>query len=178
MSRTLERLILVSALVAGCANVPKSQSKRTVLEMEAAQTVQQMLAKDPALQSLLDQAAGHIVFPEVRQGGFVVGGASGRGVIYEHGRQVGYAELSQASVGAQVGGQKYAELIVVRDKSTLDNLKAGSLDVGAQASAVILRQGRGTATSFGPNGVAVVIDPKGGAMVSASITGQRIKATM
>jgi lipid-binding SYLF domain-containing protein len=178
MSRTLERLIVVSALVAGCASVPKSQVKRTELETEAAQALQEMVAKDPGLPSLLDQAAGYIVFPEVKQGGFVVGGAGGKGVVYEHGQPVGFADLSQASVGAQVGGQKFAELIVVRDKFTLDKIKAGSLDVGGQASAVILKEGAGTATRFGANGVAVVVNPKGGAMVNVSITGQRIKATM
>ena len=64
--------------------------------------------------------------------------AGGRGVIYEQGRQVGFAKLSEASVGAQVGGQKFAELVIVRDQFTLDKLKAGTFDFGAQAQAVIL----------------------------------------
>ena len=111
MVRLLGQFMMVSALVVGCASAPKTHSQRTQLERDAAQAQREMLAKDPTLQSLLDRAAGHIVFPEIKQGGFVVGGASGRGVIYEHGRPSGFADLSQASVGAQVGGQKFAEMI-------------------------------------------------------------------
>jgi lipid-binding SYLF domain-containing protein len=179
MLRILGQLVIVGALaVGGCASAPKSASARSELEMDAARAKQAMLTKDPALHSLLDQAAGYIVFPEVKQGGFVVGAANGKGVVYEKGRFVGYANLTEASVGAQVGGQKFAEMVIVRDRFTLDKIKSGSLDVGAQASAVIIRQGVAAATQFGNNGVAVVIDPLGGAMVNASVSGQRIKTTM
>jgi lipid-binding SYLF domain-containing protein len=170
--------VVLGAFVAGCASTPKSQSKRTQLEIQAAEARQEMLAKDPALRSLLDQAAGYIVFPEIAQGGFIVGGAGGDGVVYERGRRVGFAQLSQGAVGALVGGQKFAELIVVRDKPTLDKMKAGTFDFGAQSSAVILKAGAGAATSFGANGVAVVVNPISGAMLNASVTGQKIKATM
>jgi lipid-binding SYLF domain-containing protein len=178
MAKTLGRLILAAALVGGCATAPKTHDERSQLEQEARDALQAMQAKDRSLGPLLDQAAGYIVFPEVKAGGFVVGGAGGRGVIFERGRIVGFAQMSQAAVGALIGGQKYAELIVVRDRFTLDKIKAGNFDFGAQASAVIVKAGAATATRFGENGVAVVVDPRGGAMVNLSLTGQRIKATM
>jgi lipid-binding SYLF domain-containing protein len=178
MATALRRLFVVFALVAGCASVPKTHAGRSQLRADAIRTQQGMVAKDPSLQPLIDQAAGHIVFPEIGQGGFIVGGASGKGVIFEKGSPTGFAELSQASVGAQVGGQKYAEMVIVRDRETLDRIKSGQFDLGGQASAVILREGAGTGARFGNNGVAVVVNPIAGAMVSASITGQQIKATM
>jgi lipid-binding SYLF domain-containing protein len=171
-------MLVGAALVAGCASAPKTHSERTQLDEQAARAKEAMLEKDPSVQSLLDQSAGYIVFPEVKEGGFIVGGAGAQGVVYQQGRPVGYARLSRASVGAQIGGQKYAELVAVRDQFTLDKMRAGDTDIGGQASAVILRAGAATASSFGEKGVAVVIDPIGGAMVSASITGQRIKMTM
>ncbi|HEX9102010.1 MAG TPA: hypothetical protein VF997_07400 [Polyangia bacterium] len=171
-------MLVGAALVAGCAGTPRTQAKRTLLDNQAAEAREAMLAKDPSVRPLLDQSAGYIVFPEVKEGGFIVGGAGAEGVVYERGRPVGYAELSRASIGAQIGGQKYAELVAIRDKFTLDKMKAGEMDVGAQASAVILRAGTATATTFGEKGVAVVIDPIGGAMVNASVSGQRIKTTM
>jgi lipid-binding SYLF domain-containing protein len=179
MLRTVARLALVAAaLVAGCASTPKTQAKRMELERSAAQAKEAMITKDPTIRPLLRQSAGYIVFPVVKEGGFIVGGASADGVVYERGQPVGYAQLSRASFGAQIGGQKYAELVAVRDKFTLDRMKAGNVDLGGQASAVILRAGTGTATSFGDNGIAVVMNPIGGAMVNASLTGQRIKTTM
>lgn len=179
MVRSVARLMLVAAaLIAGCASTPKSQAKRTQLEEEAVAARDEMLAKDPTLRSLIDQSAGYIVFPRVKEGGFIVGGAGDNGVIFQHGRVAGYAQLSRVSVGAQIGGQTYSELIAVRDQFVLDKMKAGDFDLGGQASAVILRAGAATATNFSDKGIAVVMDPIGGAMVNASVSGQRIKATM
>jgi lipid-binding SYLF domain-containing protein len=178
MTRTVRLLSVVFAIIAGCASAPKSQSKISQLEKDAVAAKNQMIAEDPGLQSLIDQGAGYIIFPEIKQGGFIVGAAKGVGVIFEDGKYAGMAELSQGSVGAQVGGQKFAELIISRDKFTLDKIKSGSFDMGAQASAVILRQGEGSAAQFGDSGVAVIVNPISGAMVSASITGQQIKAKM
>jgi lipid-binding SYLF domain-containing protein len=165
----------VGVLVTACASVPKSESKRAELEAVATATLRVLEAKDPSVRSLIDQSAGYVVFPAIKQGGAIIGGAGGTGVVYENGQRTGFAELSQASVGAQLGGQKYAELVIVRDKFTLDKMKAGSFDFGGQASAVILKQGAGTATQWGPNGVAVIVQPTKGAMVNASVSGQQIK---
>lgn len=179
MQRTVARLMFViAALATACASTPRTRSAKRELDEQAMQAKEAMLAKDPSVRSLIDQSAGYIVFPEVKEGGFIVGGAGAQGVIFENGQPVGYASLSRASVGAQIGGQKYAELVAVRDKFTLDKMKAGTMDLGGQASAVILRAGVATRTNFSDKGIAVVMDPIGGAMVNASISGQRIKATL
>jgi lipid-binding SYLF domain-containing protein len=175
---TVVAALLASAMIAGCASAPKTTSERSQLERDAHRAREAMLVKDPGIRPLLERSAGYIIFPEVKEGGFVVGGAGGQGVVYEHGRVNAFATVSQGSVGAVLGGQKFAELIIVRDKFTLDKIKAGTFDVGAQASAVILKAGAGGATRFSDNGVAVVLDPLSGAMVNAAITGQQIKVTM
>ena len=174
MMRAVGLFVAVSALVMGCAGVPKSRSERAEVTADAHQTLQEMVAKDPDVQGLIDQSAGYIIFPSVKQGGAIVGGAGGSGVVYENGRRTGYAALSQASIGAQLGGQKYSELVIVRDRDKLESMKSGKFDVGAQASAVILKQGAASATRFGKNGVAVFVQPKGGAMVNVSVSGQQI----
>jgi lipid-binding SYLF domain-containing protein len=179
MVRAIAGLMMVGGLIAtGCATVPKSHAQRSQLEQDALATLAEIKAKDPSVQPLLDQAAGYIVFPEIKQGGFVVGGAGGRGVVFENGKRTAFAEMSQASLGAQIGGQKFAELVIVRDRFTLEKIKGGSFDFGGQASATILRAGAASSTRFGANGVAVVVNPIGGAMVSLSVTGQRIKTVM
>jgi lipid-binding SYLF domain-containing protein len=178
MVKTLGVILAVGTLVAACAHAPKSEAKRSQLEQQASAELQEMLTKDPSLNSLLQQSAGYIVFPSVGQGGFIVGGAGGQGVLYENGQVAGFATLSQASFGAQVGGQKFAQLIVVRDRWQLDRMKAGQFDVGGQASATIIKAGAATAAQFGRNGLAVIVNPKGGAMLNVSLTGQKIKITM
>jgi len=170
-------LLIGSMLVAGCATAPRSRSARVELQDRAAGTVEAILEKDPSVQPLLDNSAGYIVFPEVAEGGFIVGGGGAQGVIYQGGQPIAFAQLSRISFGAEVGGQKYAELIVVRDQFMLDKIKSGSVNIGGEASAVIIHAGAATEARWGENGVAVVVDPLGGAMLNLSVAGQQIKTT-
>jgi len=171
-------VLAASTLIAtGCASVPKSDSGREALKADAKQALDEMVAKSPNLTSIMKDSVGYVVFPDVARGGFVVGGGGGEGVLFENGRAVGFAELSQASVGAQVGGQRYAELIVLRDRDALQRMKDGKFDFGGQVSAVAIRAGASAEAQF-RDGVAVFVHPKGGAMLDVSLAGQRVKVVM
>jgi lipid-binding SYLF domain-containing protein len=178
MDRTRIVSLAISCLFVGvaCASTPKSTAQRDALTTDAHNTVAMMTAADPGLQPLLDQAAGYVVFPDVKQGGFVVGASAGKGVLFEGGVPVGFAELRQASVGAQVGGQTFSELVVLKDRQALDRVKASKFAFGGQASAVAIKSGAASSARF-ESGVAVFVRPKGGAMLNVSVTGQRIKFT-
>jgi len=165
-------LTVAAGLLVGCASAPASRAEQDALLQEAATTMQQMRAEDPALGELVRQSYGYALFPKVTKGGLVVGGASGQGVVYERGKHVGYCDLTQASVGLQVGAQTFSELILFEDGGALDRFKAGSLNFGADASAVVLESGVATNAAF-VDGVAVVVRPIGGAMVEASVGGQQ-----
>jgi lipid-binding SYLF domain-containing protein len=165
-------VIVVAALLVGCATAPASRAEQDTLLAEASSKMQQMRAEDPSLAELVRRGYGYAMFPEVTKGGLGVGGAYGRGVVYEQGRHVGYSDVSQASVGLQVGGQTFSELLVFESKAPLDRFKAGSLDFAADASAVVMESGVATNANF-IDGVAVVVSPIGGAMVEAAIGGQK-----
>jgi lipid-binding SYLF domain-containing protein len=168
----------VAALfILACAHAPTKPGERADLVSEAHKTLRKMEASDPGLRPLLDQSVAYIVFPAVGQGGFIIGGGAGSGVVFERGRQTGFAEISHAAVGALAGAQRYSELVIVKDRNVLEDLKAGRFDLGAQASAVIVRSGSAASTTF-DKGVAVFIEPIRGGMVNASITGQKIRLTM
>jgi lipid-binding SYLF domain-containing protein len=165
-------LTVVAGLLVGCATAPASRAEQDALVAEAGSSLKQMRGEDPAVGDLVRRGYGYAVFPKVTKGGLGVGGAYGRGVVYEQGRHVGYSDLSQASLGLQAGGQTFSELIVFEDKGALDRFKTGSLDFGADASAVVLESGVATNASFA-DGIAVVVRPIAGAMVEASIGGQK-----
>jgi lipid-binding SYLF domain-containing protein len=175
MSKGAGLLAVALGLAAGCAHAPINESARFTLDHNAQSTVHEMTTADPALRPLMDQASAYVVFPEVKQAGLVVGGAGGTGVVYQNGRPIAYAELKQGSVGAVVGAQRFSEMIVIRDAATLDHMRAGDFHMGAQASAVIVKQGAAAATRFGENGLAVFVKPQRGAMVNASLMGQSIR---
>lgn len=177
MGRVLGLLAAVGLFAVGCAHAPTKPGEQADLKAAAHQTLATMEGKDPGLRPLLDQSIGYIVFPQVGEGGFLIGGGAGAGVLYEHGKQTGFAELSHMSAGALAGGQKYAEVVVIKDPKVLEDLKAGRFDFGAKAQAVIVRTGASQNATF-ENGIAVFQDPIKGAMANASVTGQRIKLTM
>ena len=85
---------------------------------------------------------------------------------------IGYADLTQASVGAQLGGQTYSELVVFETKEALDRFRQNKLEFAANASAVILESGAAKAARF-ENGVAIFVQPRAGAMAEASVGGQK-----
>ncbi len=164
---------LVLLLIGACATAPKSTADRTKLAMRADATLATMKQRNPNLQSVLNESIGYAVFPEIGKGGIGIGAAYGRGVLYENGRMVGYVELNQASIGAQLGGQTFAELIVVRDHAALDRIKNGTFSLSGDASAVALTSGAAATADFN-EGVAVYVMPRGGLMAELTISGQQI----
>ena len=171
---TLLVAIVGAFLFTACATAPTSPSAREELQIDAQETLRRMQDRDPGLSELLAQSAGYAVFPQVGKGGALVGGAYGRGIVYQDGQAVGYVELNQASLGAQLGGETFAELIVFENERALQQLQNGTYDITGQASATALTQGAARGASFGQNGVAVFLVPRGGLMVDLSVAGQRL----
>jgi len=144
------------------------------LEKESQQAVADFLKKDSTLKTFMDDAAGYAVFPSVGKGGLVVGGARGSGLVYEKAKPVGRATMTQASIGAQIGGQTFAEIICFETAEALKNFKASKMEMSAEVSAVAASEGVGKAAKYS-HGVAVFALPKKGLMAQASVGGQKFK---
>ena len=162
----------IAGLLASCATAPATREDKAALVAEATSRWQQMRVADPSLGALVQRGYGYALFPDVGKAGLGVGGAYGRGVVYERGQHIGYADLTQGTIGAQVGGQSFSELLVFEHKAALDRFKAGEFGFAAGASAVVLKSGVATNPNF-VDGVAVVVEPIGGVMVEAAIGGQQ-----
>ena len=177
-ARTPIAAMMMSAIaliaLAGCAtNPPQTAAERENLRSDAQSTLSMMQQKDPDLRSFLDGAYGYAIFPDVSKGGFIAGGASGRGEVYEQGRMIGYTELQQATVGAQAGGQTFSELIVFQNADALRRFTNNAgFKFAANASAVALKAGASASARY-ENGVAVFTMPKGGLRFEAAIGGQQ-----
>jgi lipid-binding SYLF domain-containing protein len=163
---------LLVGLLSSCATAPASREDKTALVAEANTRLQQMRAADPTLGALIQRGYGYALFPDVGKAGLGVGGAYGRGVVYAQGQHIGYSDLTQGTVGLQVGGQSFSELLVFETKSALDRFRAGGIGFAADASAVVLKSGVATNVPF-VDGVAVVVHPIGGVMVEAAVGGQQ-----
>ena len=141
-------------------------------EKEAKEAVADFLKADPTLKVFLDKAYGYAVFPSVGKGAIGIGGAHGSGVVYEKGKAIGKSSLSQVTIGLQLGGQEYREIIFFEDKAALDRFTGGNFEFSAQASAVAVKEGASADSDF-EGGVAVFTMAKGGLMFEASIGGQK-----
>ena len=168
----LALVTVVAGLLGSCATAPASREDKAALVAAATTQWQQMRQEDPALGALVQRSYGYALFPDVGKAGLGVGGAYGRGVVYERGQHIGYSDLTQGTVGVQVGGQSFSELLVFESKAALDRFKAGQFGFAAGASAVVLKSGVATTPNF-VDGVAVVVQPIGGVMVEAAIGGQQ-----
>lgn len=159
-------------LVAGCATAPKTAESRAELSSKVHSAVDKALKSDPGLKKFFDEAVGYAVFPTVGKGAIGVGGAYGRGELYEGGQLAGYCTLTQATIGLALGGQTYTELIFFETKAALDRFKSGSFAFAAQASAVALKSGASANAKYS-DGVAVFTMGEAGLMYEASIGGQK-----
>jgi len=159
-------------LLAGCSTAPKSAEGQAQLTVKAEDAIQMAKKADPGLQKFFDTAAGYAVFPSVGKGAAGIGAAYGRGEVYEGGKLLGYATLTQVSIGFALGGQKYTELIFFETKAALDRFKSGNFAFAAQASAVALKSGVSANAKYS-DGVAVFTLGEAGLMYEASVGGQK-----
>jgi len=168
MRTSLRSFVTLVAL----ACIPALAADRSSLVTDAQGTVQTFKQKDPKLEKFFSGAAGYAVFPTIAKGGFIVGGAGGDGVLFVGGQPMGTANMGQASIGAQLGGQTYSEIIFFQSPAALKDFENGDFTLAAQASAVALSAGAAANANY-ENGVAVFTASKTGLMYEASVGGQK-----
>ncbi len=164
--------VLAATALGACSSIPKSEAGRASLEQSARAATARFKARDPSMREFFDEGYGYAVFPSVGKGAIGVGGAYGTGVVFEQGEATGYCDLTQGSIGLQLGGQAYSEIIFFERTSALRHFKSGNLEFAAQASAVAVSAGASADANF-ENGVVVFTMSTGGLMFEASIGGQK-----
>ena len=164
----MKQLVMISVLTLGAVAQPISaQSDEDVQEV-----IQKFEEGDPGMQAWFREAYGYAVFPSVGKGGIGIGGAHGKGLVYEQKNLVGKTTLTEVTVGFQLGGQAFSEVIFFKDKTAFDDFTRENFEFGAQVSAVALTAGVSADLAYN-GGVAVVTATKGGLMYEASVGGQK-----
>lgn len=95
-------------------------------------------------------------------------------MLYENGKATGHASLTQVSVGAQIGGQEFSEVIFFEDKTAVQNFKDKEWAMAAGVSAVAAASGTSARAKY-VQGVLGFTMAKGGLMAEASVGGQKFK---
>lgn len=147
----------------------------------------------PVVQPYFTNAYGYAIFPTIGKGGIGIGGAHGSGQVYVGDKVTGKTSMTQLTIGLQLGGQAYSQIIFFEDKRAYTDFTSGNFEFGAEASAVAITAGAqaqagttGAAASASPGGsagaqaatkyhkgMAVFTRAKGGLMYEAAIGGQK-----
>jgi lipid-binding SYLF domain-containing protein len=177
--------VLIAALVALAVSHPAQADKFT-------DTIE-IYKKSEAVQPFFKKAYGYAVFPTIGKGGLGIGGAYGKGQVYQGGKVTGETSLVKVSIGFQAGGQAFSQMIFFEDKRAYDEFTSGEFEFDATASAVAITagaqakagtEGATAGASAGPatgkqaqasyhKGMAVFVHTKGGLMYEAAIGGQK-----
>jgi len=152
---------------------PSADSK---LSKETADAVILFKKTDTKIDNLFYSAAGYAIFPGVTKGAIGIGAAHGKGEVFVGKRQIGTASLTQVTIGLQLGGQEYAEVIFFETNDALKAFTAGKVTMSAQISAVAAAEGKAANAKY-QQGVLVFTIAKGGLMFEASVGGQKFKFT-
>ena len=166
--------------------------------VSAAETGEDKAALEKLLQSDVvaefhKSAYGYAIFPTIGKGGIGIGGAHGKGRVYRNGKKLGDVSMTQISIGLQLGGQAYRQVIYFEDERALKEFTSGSFEFAAQAEAIAITASagaqagtEGASASANENqsdaakyykGMIVFTMGKGGLMYQASIGGQQYKFT-
>jgi lipid-binding SYLF domain-containing protein len=153
--------------------------------------------EDAGIANMFSSAYGYALFPTIGKAGFVVGGAYGEGRVYEQGKYIGDTAMTQATVGFQLGGAGFSQVVFFQDKRALSEFTNGNFEFGAEAQATAITAAAGASAntsgssataSGGKNnastaggaynkGMATFTITKGGLMYEVSIGGQKFSFT-
>ncbi len=165
-------MVMVFATLTAIAQ--NKDDKRIMADSEKAKAKIQKM--NVGLDQFFDNASGYAIFPNVGEGGFILGAASGNGVLYEGGQVAGMADLKKLDVGFQVGGQAVIEIIFFETEDALNEFKQGEFEFTAEVSATALEKGKSINANY-EDGVVVFVKPKKGLMADASVGGQKFNYT-
>jgi len=141
-------------------------------QLDVPKAIAEFKKADSGIAKVFATAYGYAIFPSVGKGAMGIGGARGKGYVYEQGRLIGRSTLTQVTIGLQFGGQAYREVIFFKDKTALDDFRRCNFEFSAQATAVALKAGASADLAYN-GGVAIVTMAKGGLMYEASVGGQK-----
>jgi lipid-binding SYLF domain-containing protein len=165
----LEKIQKLLTKVSSGLNAEASVLEELSAECRAA--VDRMDAIRPGFKAFLGKAYAYAVFPSVGKAAVVLGGAFGKGEVFERGKLIGYAAVAQLTIGVQLGGDTFVEVVVFESKQALERFKQGRTAFAASASGVLIKATASAAADF-EKGAAVFVHGEGGMMLEAAIGGQ------
>lgn len=155
-------------------NYKVNYPKDTELASEVEAAIKEIIETHPELKVEFKKAYGFAVYPKITKAGLGIGGAGGKGLVFEKNAVIGLSKLMQATLGFQAGGQQYKEVLFFESKAALDQFTNEKFKFSSEASAVAVEKGVSTNVAY-YEGVATIVESEKGAMFEASLGTQKFK---
>jgi lipid-binding SYLF domain-containing protein len=159
-------LITLSPVLTGTAS--------GALAAEAETAIKNLQSADSTLTNLFNNSAGYAVFPRVGKAGLILGAEHGKGIVYEKGKAIGEAALTEINVGPQVGGEAFYEVLFFETAEALAGFKEEHFEMSAKVSTVAAAEGAALNAKY-QDGVIVFTMPRSGLMAQVAIGGQKFR---
>jgi len=143
-----------------------------IIHEEVLAALRRMKEQNPPLAHTIEKAHGYAVVPSMGRASALLGGAFGVGEVFEQGKVIGYASIVQLTLGMQLGGGTFHEIVVFRSAEALKRFKAGKLAFAANASLALVKAGTERAKSFS-DGTDTFLFSEGGFLLSLAIGAQK-----
>lgn len=138
----LRRIILATSLLAALGASSARADSQAELASKARAALDRLYASSPKAVQLGAKSRAILVFPKIVKAGFMVGGQSGDGVLFEHGKATRYYNISAASFGLQAGAQRFGYALFFITDSALSYLqKSKGWAIGTGPTIVVVDQG-------------------------------------
>jgi lipid-binding SYLF domain-containing protein len=172
--KTMKRLFpstLVAILLAFVAG-PALTAQADDIVAQSNRAVKTFKRTDPSMRKFFSSSVGYAILPSVTTGGLGIGAQRGKGLVYAGNKLIGKTTLTQVSIGAQIGGEEFSEIVFFQTRKALSDFKTGQFSMSAQAKANAAASGVAANADY-QNGVAVFTQAKKGLMAAAAIGSQK-----
>jgi lipid-binding SYLF domain-containing protein len=181
MTFTRRTLAVTTLALAGAASAltvfPAFADNADAVE-DARHTLAKLEATDERAAGLARHARGILVFPTILKAGFVFGGETGNGVLFEHGRPAGYYNLTGGSWGLQIGAQGFSFVLYFMTNGALEYLNSSAgFSAGTGPSITVINQGGAAHADITTMSQDVYAFPFNGKGLMADLTLQGTKIT-
>lgn len=157
------------------SSAPATEGERVDLS-NAASSATDGFRSDPKASKFFDTAYGWAIFPKMSKGAVGIGVSQGRGEVYQGGQLVGYVKATSVTVGAQLGGQTFSEIIFFQNQWSFQKFTNNQFAGQASATAVAGKKGSGQLVDYS-DGVAIFTQNHNGLIAAADFGGQQFEYT-
>jgi lipid-binding SYLF domain-containing protein len=124
-----------------------------------------------------EKAQGMLVFPKVTKGAIGIGGSYGEGALIVDDKPAGYYSTAAASIGLQLGGETFSQIIMFMTPAALEGFRNSSgWEAGANAKVTMVDQGKAAdiRSIIADNPVIAFVFGQQGLMGDLSVEGAKI----